>query len=197
MVTKRITVLNGHPGQTSLSREFAETYATAARQAGHEVRLIHLPDLDFDMDYGKGGYKDPKPLEPDIEAVMEAFEWAEHIVLATPMWWGSMPARLKGLMDRILLPGRTFDTRNPNMFGLPAPMLTGRTARVIVTSDSPRLYLRFAHGDAMLRQIRGQIFGFIGIKPTRFTYFYGASHPKRGQVARWTETVRDIASKGA
>lgn len=196
MTQKRILVINGHPGQSSLSYTFAEAYASRAAQAGHDLRHIHIANLSFDMDYGKGGYSDPKPLEPEIAAVLADIEWAEHIVLTTPMWWGSMPAKLKGLMDRILLPGRTFDTRNPNRFGLPAPMLTGRTARVIVTSDSPRLYLRLVHGDAMLRQIKGQIFGFIGIKPTRFTYFSGASHPKPGQVERWTEAVRTIASEG-
>ena len=31
--------------------------------AGHNVRLMHLNDLAFDMDYERAGYRDPKPLE--------------------------------------------------------------------------------------------------------------------------------------
>ena len=195
MTPKKIFVLNGHPGTTSLSRFFAETYITAATEAGHDVHHVHLADLDFDMDYGEGGYSNPKPLEPQIEAVLEELERADHVVLTAPMWWGSVPGKLKGLFDRILLPGRTFDTRNPNRFGLPAPMLTGKTARMILTSDSPRLYLRLAHGDAMIRQLRGQVFGFVGIKPARLTYFAQASHPKPEQVQRWSDTVRKLGAQ--
>ena len=59
---KRIYILNGHPAENSLSRAMAEAYADAARAAGHDVRLTHIHDLDFDPDYGFGGYKNQKPL---------------------------------------------------------------------------------------------------------------------------------------
>ncbi|MEM6587578.1 MAG: NAD(P)H-dependent oxidoreductase [Pseudomonadota bacterium] len=197
MTPKKITLINGHPGQSSLSRLLIETYAEAASSAGHHIRLVQLPDLEFDMDYGKGGYTDYKPLEPQIEAVLNDLEWADHVVLAAPMWWGGIPAKLKGLFDRILLPGRTFDTRNLDALSMPSPMLKGKTGRVILTSDSPRWYLRLIHGDAMWRQLRGQIFGFVGIKPTRLTYFSGTSHPKDGAVEKWTQTVRQIGLQAA
>ena len=46
-----------------------------------------------------------------------------------------MPAKLKGLFDRALLPGRAFDTRDTDWMGMPTPMLSGRTGRVIVTEQ--------------------------------------------------------------
>ena len=64
MTSKRIFVLNGHPAATSLTRTMAQTYAAAAQKAGHEVRITHLHDIDFDMDYGFAGYAQHKPLEP-------------------------------------------------------------------------------------------------------------------------------------
>ncbi|MEM1066601.1 MAG: flavodoxin family protein, partial [Pseudomonadota bacterium] len=68
--------------------------------------------------------------------------------------------------------------------GLPAPLLTGRSARVLITSDTPRLFLRVAYGDAILRQIRGQVLGFVGFKPVKITFFAPASDPKPGAVDR-------------
>lgn len=197
MTPKRIVVLNGHPGVNSLSRLFSETYAAAAQSAGHDVRLIHLSDLTFDMDFGDGGYSNWKPLEPQIETVLEDLEWADHVVMSAPIWWGGLPAKLKGLLDRILLPGRTYDTRNVSKIGLPSPMLTGKTGRIILTSDSPRWFMRVAYGSAILRQLSKQIFGFVGIKPTRFTYFSGASHPKPELVQRWTQQVEKIGALAA
>ena len=197
MEPKRIFILNGHPAAASLNRALAESYTEAARMAGHEVRLTHLNDLDFDADYGFSGFVNQKPLEPAIEQVLNNIEWSEHVVLTTPMWWGGLPGKLKGLFDRILLPGRAFSTRETNWMGLPAPMLSGRTGRVIVTSDTPGWFMRWIYRNAMLRQLRDQILGFIGIKPARITHFSGATHPKTGVVDRWVDQVRRYGEAAA
>ena len=194
MTQKRIFILNGHPAENSLNRTLAETYAEAALQAGHEVRLTHLHDLNFDPDFGFGGYDKQKPLEPELEQVLQDIEWSEHFVVTTPMWWGGLPAKLKGLFDRAFLPGRTFNTRKTDWMGMPTPMLSGRTGRVIITSDTPGWFLRWVYHNAMVRQMRDQILGFVGIKPAKFTYFSGASHPKPGMVERWIADVRKAGS---
>ena len=194
MTRKRIFVLNGHPAETSLTGALAAAYVEAARAAGHEVRETRLHDLDFDMDYGVGGYENVKPLEPGLEAVLDDIEWAEHVVLAAPLWWGGVPAKLKGLFDRALLPGRAFNTRETDWMGMPTPMLTGRTGRVIMTSDTPNWFQRLVYRHAMLRQVRDQILGFVGIKPARFTHFTGASHPEPASVEKWVSTVRGFGT---
>ncbi|MEO1493888.1 MAG: NAD(P)H-dependent oxidoreductase [Pseudomonadota bacterium] len=193
---KRVFVLNGHPAETSLSRSLAEAYADSARAAGHEVRVTHLHDLSFDPDYEFGGYKTQKPLEPQLETVLQDIEWSEHVVVTTPMWWGGLPAKLKGLFDRTLLPGRAFDTRTTTAMGLPAPMLTGRTGRVFMTSDTPGWIMGLFYRSAMLRQVRDQILGFVGIT-SQVTHFSGATHPKPGMVEAWIARVQQFGAKAA
>lgn len=197
MTPKRILVLNGHPGQSSLSKSLTASYAEAAQKAGHDVRLHDLGQMSFDMDYGEGGYENPKTLEPDLEAFLADLEWAEHVVLGTPMWWGGMPAKLKGLFDRAFLPGRTFDTRHTNMFGIPKPLLTGKTARVLLTSDTPAFFLRLAYGNALKKLLGRQILGFVGIKPTRYSQFAPASHPDAAKVENWLDQARALGAKAA
>jgi putative NADPH-quinone reductase len=197
MRSRRIFILNGHPARHSLNQTLAETYAQAARAAGHDVRLTHLHDLAFDPDYGFGGYTNQKPLEPALLKVLEDLEWSEHLVVTTPMWWGGLPAKLKGLFDRALLPGRAFDTRRTDWMGMPSPMLSGRSGHVIMTSDTPGWFMRWIYRNAMLRQLRNQILGFVGIRPARFTHFSGASHPKPGVVDQWMRKVRRFAMAGA
>lgn len=190
MLAKKIFVLNGHPAEESLNRTLAETYAQSAINAGHQVKLLHLSDLNFDPDYGFSGYVNQKPLEPELEEVLSAIEWSEHVVLTTPMWWGGLPAKLKGVFDRALLPGRAFSTRETNWMGLPAPMLEGRTGRVFITSDTPGWFMRWHYHNALLRQLKDQIFGFVGIKLSKIIHFSGASHPKAGLVDKWISDVR-------
>lgn len=185
MVTKRIFILDGHPAPTSLSRSLTLAYAKSAEKAGHDVRIAHLNDLAFDPDWGQGGFEAPKPLEPDLETFLQNLEWCDHMVLATPMWWGGLPAKLKGLIDRSFLPGRTFDTRNKTKIGMPSPMLTGRTAHLILTSDTPNWFFRFVYGYGLVRLMKRQVFGFVGIKPVHVTHFSGASEPAPEQVRKW------------
>lgn len=190
MTQKRIFVLNGHPAERSISSALVDAYAKAAELAGHEVRQLNLHDLKFDMDYGMGGYKNAKPLEPDLETVLSNIEWAEHVVVSTPMWWGGVPAKLKGLFDRAFLPGRTFDTRGK----LPKPMLKGRTSRVFLTSDTPGWYFRLIYGNALISQLKRQVLGFIGLK-TKVTTFAGASHAPQQKIDRWVEKASDYGAQ--
>lgn len=192
---KRIFILNGHPAERSLSRTLVEAYAERAREAGHEVRITHLHDLAFDTDFGRADFLQSKPLEPALEQFLEDLSWSQHFMMSTPMWWGGMPAKLKGLFDRALLPGRAFDTRNTNRMGLPLPMLSGRSARVFITSDTPSWFMRLAYKNAMLWQLRRQILAFIGLKPTKLTHLGPASKAKPEQVQRWVELVQKMGSQ--
>ena len=167
---------NIHPGRlpcrkqlVSQPRSLAETYAKSARNAGHDVRVAHLSHLEFDEDFGQGSYTDFKPLKPALENVLLNLKWSNHLVLTSPMWWGGLRARLRCLIDRIFIPGRTFDTRNLNYAGMPSPMLTGRTACAILTSDTPGWFMRIANRRALIWQLKGQILGFVGFKLVKFT----------------------------
>ena len=197
MTQKRIIVLNGHPGASSLSRHFAETYATAATAAGATVKAHHISEMRFDPDFGQGTYSKFKPLEPQLETFLSDLEWAEHLVLTTPMWWGGLPAKLKGLFDRALIPGRTFDTKDTTWLGMPRPKLTGKTARIIMTSDTPYWFESLVYKRAVLHQTSKQIFGFVGIKPTRYSYFSGATDATDHKVQTWTDKVKQLARYAA
>lgn len=192
----RIFILNGHPGASSIVGQALERYAAAATTAGHEVRQSSLATLSFDTDRGKAGYANAKPLEPVLEQELENLKWCSHFVLAFPLWWGGFPAKLKGWLDRVLVNEETFTTEKTTLLGLPAPLLEGRTARVLVTSDTPRLFLWLAYRDAILRQLKGQILGFCGFKPVRITYFAPASHPKPGAVEKLFTQMDQLGSAG-
>ena len=193
---KRVYILNGHPGAKSLSRALAEGYAHGALGAGHEVRLTHLHELSFDIDFGQAGYHNAKQLEPSLEKVLTDLLWCEHVVLTTPMWWGGLPAKLKGLLDRTLLPGKAFDPRKMR-YGLPEPLLRGRSARVVITSDTPGWWLRLAYKNALLWQLKRQVLGYVGIRPTRITHLSKASHLHAEEASQWLAMLASLGERAA
>jgi hypothetical protein len=155
----------GHPRSASFCGALADQYVTAARASGHEVVLRRLQDLPVDLK------------APDYDRALEAeatwvtnlqrdLTWCSHFVLVTPMWWGGAPASLKALFDRVLLPGFAFKyTSGP----VPQKLLKGRSARVILTSDSPGVWYNWILGAPYFRQLRTQILEFVGFRPVGIT----------------------------
>lgn len=196
MSHRNILVLNGHPGPTSLSKSICQTYCGAAKVQGHVVRYHDLSEMSFDADLGQSSYHNSKPLEPDLEAFVSDLKWAGHLVLATPLWWGALPAKLNGLFDRALLPGQSFDPRQLDKSGMPKPLLTGKTARVFLTSDTPSWALGLFYGNAIKKILSRQVLGFVGIKPTKFTTFAPASKAQTAVVEPWLAKVAALAGAG-
>ena len=98
-----------------------------------------------------------------------------------------MPARLKGLLDRTLLSGFAFQYVKGK--AQPLRLLAGKTARLLLTMDSPVWYYRWWLGAPASRILDKQVLGLCGIRLTHHQYL-GPMHTARDQDrARWlTET---------
>lgn len=169
---KKIVILLGHPDTShTFSGEMALLYETAAKKAGHEVKRFNLGSMKFDPILHKG-YKVIQELEPDLKKLQEAINWCDHLLLIYPNWWGSMPALLKGLFDRMWLPGFCFRFyKDPvrKHFSLWQRMLKGKTARVIVLSGTHPFLIWMFFGD-YTNEIKKGVLWFAGfkVKMTRF-----------------------------
>ncbi len=162
MKKKKIFVLVGHPDSRSLSSELATSYAYGAEEVGHEIRRTNLGELSFDPILHLG-YKEIQPLEPDLLKLQEDIRWADHFVIVYPAWWSTMPALLKGMFDRMWLPGFAYQFYKKGPFKdlLWVRFMKGKTARIFVVSDSPPILARLIFGDTT-NEIRRGILWFSG-----------------------------------
>ncbi len=186
---RHVLVIDSHPDAQSLTARLAASYAEGAGEAA--VPLV-LRDLDFDLTL-RTGYRTPQVLEPDLVRAQELIAWADHVAVFTPLWWGSVPALLKGFFDRTLERGWAFRYKEN---GMPEGLLAGRTGRLAVTSDSPRWYLPLV-GDSTVKQVRGRTMEFCGIKPTKVTRYADVRGRSEEQVAAWLREAADLGASDA
>lgn len=186
----RCLLIDAHPDADRLAAHLLDSYA-AALPPDTEVERLAIRDLDFDPDLPRG-YAEIPPLEPDLARALAAIEGCDHLVLAFPLWWGAEPARLKGFWDRILLPKRAFRYHQTDPWW--DRLLKGRSADVIVTMDTPPLYLRLVWFDPLGWRYRRQVLGFVGFAPLRLLYF---GPVRRGgaerHLPRWRERLARAA----
>ena len=123
-MSKRVLVLAANPKKDSFISSLAEAYANSA-QKKHEVQLLKLSDMEFNMDLS-GGYAEESSMEDSLKSFQASLEWCDHLVILTPLWWGSLPAKLKGLIDRTFLPGFAFQYEKGK--SIPKKLLKGKTA---------------------------------------------------------------------
>lgn len=194
---KKIVLLLGHPNPgATLSSEMALIYETAARNAGHEVKRFNLGEMKFDPILHLG-YKAIQELEPDLKNLQEAIKWADHFVIIYPNWWCTMPALLKGLFDRMWLPGFCFNMRK-NARGKQTigwiKRMKGKTSRVFVLSGTHPWFIWLMFGD-YTNEIKRGILWFAGFK-VQVSRFGPTDQAPDWKKNEWRKKVAWLAKRG-
>jgi NAD(P)H dehydrogenase (quinone) len=186
LIMKKILVIIGHPYASSLNHALAERYVAGARSAGHEVQVLALDQLQFDPIL-RAGYAQQQVLEPDLVQAQAAILAAEHLVFFYPSWWGTMPALLKGFIDRVFLPGFAFKYKKDSPWW--DRLLAGRTGHLVVTMDTPWWYNWLLYGNANIRAMKVATLQFCGVKKVSTTVFDQVRQSTPEKRQQWLEKV--------
>lgn len=185
-----ILLIDGHPDTGRYVTHLLDIYEESV-PASCSVERVALRDLHFSLNL-KHGYRQRTEWEPDILALARKLDACDHLVFAFPFWWGAEPAIVKGLLDRMFLPGFTFAYHENDTWW--DKHMLGRSADAIITMDTPPWFHRLAHGNAVVHRWKKQVLGFTGFKPVRIlplgqVKFGGAQK----HADKWTGAVRRLA----
>lgn len=189
---KNILIINGHPDKESFCTALAEMYHKGAVSAGADCKLIHLIDLEFNpiLTYG---YRKSSPLEPDLLQAQHDILKADHLVFVYPNWWATFPALLKGFIDRVFLPSFAFKYHDKGP--LWDKLLKGKTARLIVTMDTPKWYYWLINKNAGFNAMKIGVLEFCGIKPVKITSFAPVKSSNDIKRKQWLKEVEALGRK--
>ena len=140
----RAVVVYCHPVEGSFCSSLRDAALRGLQSAGHKVSLIDLAADGFNpvmstsewevYSHTESGFSD------DVNNYVSLVRDAEILVFVYPTWWSSVPAQLKGWMERVLVPGVGFHMTKKNKLRPGLKHL--KHVVVITTFGSPRLYVR-------------------------------------------------------
>ncbi|WP_433562972.1 NAD(P)H-dependent oxidoreductase [Nocardia sp. CA-151230] len=154
----KVFIVHAHPERKSLNGALTDIAVDTLTGAGHEVRVSDLyamrwkstidaddfgpaasTPLDATLDSGRAF--ETGTLTDDIRAEQDKLRWADTVILQFPLWWYTMPAILKGWVDRVFTYGFGYgvgehnETRYGDRFGEGA--LQGKRAMLSLTVGGP------------------------------------------------------------
>ncbi len=160
----RALIVVSHPNPQSLTHAVAQRTADAFRSGGekHTVEIADLEAEGFDPRFTSDdhavhlkGNKAP----PDVEIEQQRIERADTLIIVYPVYWWSMPAILKGWIDRVFTRGWAYEDGPKGVIGklnhLPVHTLA-------LGGASQSTYERHGYVSAMKTQIDHGIFGYCG-----------------------------------
>jgi NAD(P)H dehydrogenase (quinone) len=189
---KNILIINGHPDKQSFCFALAKSYKKGADAVGANCKLVNLIDLKFNPILAFG-YRKISELEPDLVKVQEDILWANHLVFVYPNWWATMPALLKGFIDRTFLPGFAFKYRENSPFW--DKLLKGKTARLLVTMDTPKWYYLFINRSAGHNAMKIGVLEFCGIKPVIVSVFTPIKSSNEVKRKQWLKDAEKLGNR--
>jgi len=142
-----------HPEVKSFNRALTDAGMSQLKSQGHDVELSDLYSQQFDpvekashyvnrinsssfepLAEQRNAFKSDS-LSVDVKQEIERLERAELVVFQFPIWWHSVPAMLKGWMDRVFISGGLYTSRMRYDRGY----FKGRRAICSVTSGAPEV----------------------------------------------------------
>lgn len=152
----KVLIVFAHPEPRSLTAALRDVAVQQLQADGHEVRVSDLYAQGWKAEVDRADFSalpadarlnvpaasrasfDAGALSDDIRAEIEKLLWADVLILLFPFWWFSMPAILKGWVDRVFANGFAYGVgeHNERRWGdrYGEGTLAGKRAMVIVTA---------------------------------------------------------------
>lgn len=187
-MSKRILVLAANPKGNSFVNYLAEAYSNSAEEK-NEVQLLKISDMEFNLNLS-GGYEEEHSMEDSLKSFQASIEWCDHFVIFTPIWWGSLPAKFKGLIDRTFLPGFAFQYEKGKL--IPKKLLKGKTALIVMTMDTPTWYYSLIQGAPATKQLKTTILKFVGFNCIKSKMIGPIINSTKESRSKWVNEVSKL-----
>lgn len=209
-----ILIVNAHPERKSMNGAMFHTAIKSLEALGHHVKTSDLYSMPFnpvsdrlnfnstyDSDYFKQQLEEIHATKvngfaDEITREQEKVEWCDLMIWQFPLWWFSVPAILKGWVDRVFAMGRFYKQGQIYETG----MLKGKKALLsLTTGGGLENYVKDGlQGDlyGILRPLHRGIMEFTGFSVLQPQVVYGpvrqSEEERLAELRRWEERLSKV-----
>lgn len=186
-------VVHAHPEPESFSAAQTRVAEASLAEQGYDVATVDLYARHWAPVLDRGEFvPSPGPFKPqaaqarahaegtladDVRADLELVLAADLLVLSFPLWWFSLPAVMKGWVDRVFVMGAVF---GGDLGLFDAAALAGRRAVLLVTTGGPAATFApggaFGDFDHFLFHVHRGMLEFVGYEPLEPVVTFGPAH---------------------
>ncbi len=194
-------IFTAHPSDEGFTHKIAQQYAGTKNTQNIETEIIDLYSEAYKLDFlsfqeqessENSEEVEEKNSDSVVQKIQNKISEADELVFVFPLWWGEAPAILKNMIDTVFSSGFAFEFQKGQM--TPDQLLTGKTAKVFITCDAPKIYYWFK-GYPFKTTWKDFILGFCGIDLNGFELFGGMRGRDEESRNKILETVTKIALK--
>lgn len=192
---KNVLIVLAHPEPTSFSHAMTATAKKAFLENGYAVQISDLYAMDFDPVNDRRNFVSVKDevryhqgteenhavavggFNDSIQAEQAKLRWCDILIFQFPIHWFSMPAMLKGWVDKVLASGFAYGGGK----WYDAGVFRGKRALLSLTTGAPG-FMYTPEGvqgdiDELLYPINHGIFWFTGFTPIKVDFLFSALVP--------------------
>jgi NAD(P)H dehydrogenase (quinone) len=166
-----VLIVYAHPEPGSFNGALKDAAVAALTEAGHQVQVSDLYAMSFDpvvrteqfpqraeaahfhLQREQRHAAETGSIAADVAAEHAKLLWADLIIFQFPLWWGSMPAIMKGWIDRVFSVG--------TVYGRGTTALAGKKVLLSVTASGRESYEKGAQQvTAELSHVLNNMFAF-------------------------------------
>ena len=116
----------------------------------------------------------------------------DRLIFIFPLWWSDVPAILKGFFDKVMLKQFAYTATSR---GLKGNLTQIQSAKVIVTGQVPKWYLKYVRGNPIQKIFIGVTLKNIGIKKAKWLYCSDCSNPSQSASEKRKRFLDKIKSE--
>jgi len=155
----RLLIVFCHPSHESYGAALLARTMDTLRAAGHDLRLRDLYAEGFDPVLSRTEWdrylSDPSANIAGLRDHVDDLRWAEGLIVIYPTWYYGLPAMMKGWLDRVWLPGVSFEIPRTKTSRPTGKLTNIRQFVGITTSGSPWWWLRVIRDPGRSLWMRG------------------------------------------
>lgn len=209
----KILIVIAHPEPKSFNAAMYQEAIKTMEEEGHEVKTSDLYRMNFNPVSDRNNFTTVKNtayfsqqneehfayenngFASDVLAEQDKVLWCDLMIWQFPLWWFSVPAILKGWVDKVFAMGKFYD--NGRMYD--TGLLKGKKALLSITTGGPeKNYTTAKYGstDQVLHPIQTGILEFVGFSVLPLEIHCSIERiedEKRKEILeKWSNRLKDI-----